>query len=150
MPGIIRDGSEWLRIPVPQIIDDETWNAAQRQMVLNAQRSGRNNKRHKYLLRGMIKCPRCGGSYSGAVSHGVRRYRCSATDRKVSSTGRVCSPGSFKADPVETLVWDAISDALQSPELLKTQFQSQLEDLSSEDRLVAGRGDLQTRLNVGG
>ena len=56
---------EKVYIPVPAIVDGATWGAAQGQLAENAKYSGRNNKRNQYLLRGLIKCPRCGGSYSG-------------------------------------------------------------------------------------
>lgn len=44
---------EVVSIPVPAIVDEETWNAAQSQLKENARYSGRNNKRRRYLLRGL-------------------------------------------------------------------------------------------------
>ena len=142
----MRDESEWIRVPVPQIINAETWFKVQDQLMSNSERSPRNNKRHKYLLRGLIKCPRCDGRYSGAADRGVRRYRCTAADPTVSSTGRRCTPGSFKAEPVEVAVWDAVSDALQQPDLLKRQFQSQLQDLAGEEMTAQERAALGSGL----
>ena len=43
-------------------------------------------------LRGVIRCPPCGATYTGAVQHGYRRYRCTQTDPAVSSTGKWCPP----------------------------------------------------------
>jgi site-specific DNA recombinase len=50
--------------PALAIVDDDTWTKAQQQLAANQRYAGRNNKRHQYLLRGLIKCPRCGGAYT--------------------------------------------------------------------------------------
>ena len=44
----------------------------------------------------------------------------------LSSTGRRCTQRSFKAEPVEDAVWEAIAEALRQPELLKEQYQTEL------------------------
>lgn len=64
-----RPKEEWILIHVPDIVDVGTWEAAQAQLRDNALHSRRNNKRHQYLLRGLIRCPRCGGTYTGAFQH---------------------------------------------------------------------------------
>ncbi len=92
---------EEISIPVPPVVDEATWQMAQAQLVENALQSRRNNKRHHYLLRGLICCPRCGGSYTGYYQHGSRGYRCNRAHWTVSSTGRRCPPGAIPAQPVE-------------------------------------------------
>ena len=59
---------EWITIPVPAIVDEATWDRAQKQLYENSRLSHRNNKKHKYLLWGLIRCPRCRGAYSGLSS----------------------------------------------------------------------------------
>ena len=56
---------EEVSIPVPAIVDEETWQAAQSQLAENRRHSRRNNQRHRYLLRSLIRCPRCGGTIPG-------------------------------------------------------------------------------------
>ena len=53
-----RPQDDWIAIPVPAIVDEPTWNAVQEQLRQNSLHSPRNNKRHQYLLRGLIRCPR--------------------------------------------------------------------------------------------
>ena len=126
-----RSKEEWITIPVPAIVDETTWDRAQKQLYENSRLSHRNNKKHKYLLRGLIRCPRCRGAYSGAVQHGWRRYRCVNQDPSVSSTGKRCSPGSVSADVLEEIVWETVKDALQRPEVLVAEYKRRLKETGS-------------------
>jgi site-specific DNA recombinase len=138
-----RPPEEWVHIPVPALVDDATWYAAQRQLEENSRLSSRNNTRHQYLLRGLIRCPRCGATYTGMPTKKHRIYRCSRTDSALSSTGQKCSPGSIKAAPVEQAVWDAITDALQKPDMLADQYRRQLGEAGAADGVEAEQGRLQ-------
>lgn len=134
-----RPENEWIPIRIPPIVDEPTWEAAQRQLRDNALHSRRNNKRHQYLLRGLVRCPRCGSTYTGAFQHGHRYYRCTRTDPATSSTGKRCPPGAFLAEPVEEIVWEAVSDALQSPEVLAQEYERRLALASSPQSLGVER-----------
>jgi len=128
-----RPEDDHIEIPVPAIVDEDTWDRAQAQLAANAAMSPRNNRRYRYLLKGLIRCPRCGGTYSGAAARGRRRYRCVNDDPAVSSTGKRCSPGSFRADPVEEAVWESVAEALRRPDLLAEQYQRSLVDVGARD-----------------
>ena len=134
-----RPENDWIPIRIPSIVDEPTWEAAQGQLRDNAIHSRRNNKRHQYLLRGLVRCPRCGGTYTGAFQHGHRYYRCTRADPAISSTGKRCPPGAFLAEPVEKTVWEAVSDALQSPEVLAHEYQRRLALASSPQGLEVER-----------
>ncbi len=108
-------------------MDEATWEAAQAQLEENRLNSRRNNQRHQYLLRGLVRCPRCGGNYTGYVQHGSRGYRCGRANWTVSSTGHRCPPGSFPAQPVEEAVWEAVKEALRNPEVLAEEYRRRLE-----------------------
>ncbi|MBV7334970.1 recombinase family protein [Chloroflexi bacterium TSY] len=53
-----RPRSEWVAVPVPVIIDTETFQAAQKQLQANRATARRNTK-FEYLLQGMVYCT-CG------------------------------------------------------------------------------------------
>ena len=126
---------EQIFIPVPPLVGEATWQAAQAQLVENGLHFRRNNKRHQYLLRGLIRCPRCGGTYTGSVQHGHRGYRCNRVHWTASSTGKRCPPGAIPADPVEEVVWEAVRDALQRPEMLVEEYTRRLEASGSATKL---------------
>lgn len=122
----IRPVDEWIRIPVPAVIDESTWEAAQRQLRENFLRSPRNNVRHQYLLRTILRCPKCGATFVGSFSHGKRRYHCNRVDRQNSTDGKRCGAGWVDADPVEEVVWQAITELLHNPEALIDDYRRRL------------------------
>ena len=128
-----RPEEDWIAIPVPSIVSQDLWEAAQAQLKQNSLHSRRNNKRNLYLLRGLIRCCRCGSTYTGATQHGYRRYRCTRADATVSSTGKPCSPGSLSADGIEVAVWDAVTDALKQPQVLIEEYQRRVAANSQAD-----------------
>ena len=58
--------AEWIEIlgVTPAIIASELFEAAQKQLQVNREKSPRNIK-HEYLLHGHIRCRQCGRSYYG-------------------------------------------------------------------------------------
>jgi site-specific DNA recombinase len=50
---------EWIAIPVPAIVSQETFAAAQARLARNRQMARRNNTAHEYLLRGLVSCGQC-------------------------------------------------------------------------------------------
>ena len=70
--------SEWIPIPVPAIIDEATWQAAQKQLQENKDFAKRNLKRD-YLLNGFVTCAKCGRamviSHSGCKKQ-ITYYAC--------------------------------------------------------------------------
>ena len=122
---------EKIAISVPPIIDEATWQAAQVQLEENSRYARRNNQKYQYLLRGLIRCPRCGGNYSGYIQHGSRGYRCARANWTVSSTGQRCAPGSIPAQPVEDAVREAVKGALQQPQLLVEEYTGRLKSTGS-------------------
>ena len=146
-----RPEEEWIIIPVPAIVDESVWDQALAQLSQNSLHSKRNNTSHSYLLRGLIlrgliRCPRCGSTYSGHAVKGICRYRCTQTDSSVSSTGRRCRPGSFTAKPVEQAVWEAVAEALKQPHILIAEYERRLSDLGSVDAIERERKQLSLAL----
>jgi site-specific DNA recombinase len=78
---ITRDKSEWISIPVPAIIDRETWDKAVECRRMNKVTAKRNTK-NEYLLSSIIRCTGCGYAMSGVNYHrggkDYRYYVCSA------------------------------------------------------------------------
>jgi site-specific DNA recombinase len=115
---LLKDRSEWIAVPVPAIIDRETFELAQKQLRSNAENSPRNSK-NEYLLRGMLVCGTCGNKYYGSTS-GLgrpRRYRCRGRggDAYAGSVGR-CLSTIYHADDLEGAVWRALVDYLSDAE----------------------------------
>ena len=75
-----RPRDEWIPVRVPALIDPETWERAQAQLVRNRERAQRHKTHHRDLLRSLLVCGRCGrrmvGTWSaqGGRYIGARRY----------------------------------------------------------------------------
>jgi site-specific DNA recombinase len=72
-----RPQTDWIPVRVPALIDPETWEQAQAQLVRNRERAQRHNTQHRYLLRSLLVCGRCGRRMVGTWStQGGRDYLC--------------------------------------------------------------------------
>ena len=141
-----RPPEEWIPIPVPPIVTEAVWEAAQAQLVQNSLHSRRNNKRRQYLLRGLIRCPRCGSAYIGYGRKDYRGYRCIGAVPESSSTGHRCPPGGIPAGPVEEAVWAAVTEAFQHPDLLLTEYERRLAESSSAGAVGAEQSQITVAL----
>lgn len=93
-------------VQIPQIIDERTFNAAQKMLSSNKKAGGRNKSKYKYLLSGKIKCGKCGGSMCGnyaSVNKKTNEIRCYySCNAKKENKG--CDAKSIQRDLVESLV----------------------------------------------
>ncbi|MEA3340097.1 MAG: recombinase family protein, partial [Chloroflexota bacterium] len=115
---IERDRKEWIPVAVPQIIPAALWEQAQVQLNANKKFSPRNNKRHFYLLRGLLVCGMCGRTLAGRTyASGSVRYYC--TNQGVNrSLAEPCPCLPLDGDIVEPLIWQAVAELLADPQLI--------------------------------
>ncbi len=115
-----RPASEWLPIPVPQIIPPEMFEAAQRKIAENAIKKPRSRRVEYLFLAGRLKCGRCGQALSGYLDRERRWYRCTSQTGLVQGGCR----GRTDADEVERLIWDLIETLLmREPEAFRVELQ---------------------------
>ena len=68
----LKPREEWIAIPVPALIDEETHQRAQAQLARNAALSFRHNTKHHYLLRCLLTCQTCGLAMFGVWQKGIK------------------------------------------------------------------------------
>lgn len=119
---VTRPRSEWIVVPVPAIVSDEVFNAAQQQMESNKTFSKRNTK-HNYLLSGMLFCATCGLRYYGTANgpktkpQGRYRYLCGGIAKNnLFNKVYTCPSTTLNADTMDALVWSRIRDMLVNPD----------------------------------
>ena len=120
--SVRRPRAEWIEIPVPAIIDQATFDAAQHRLRRNQELSSRHCK-HTYLLSGYLNCGRCGRRMTGTAPKGGRRYHCSSVHNTHDPNAQ-CR-GSVAAGALERQVWDAVNRVLQDPELIAAEVARQ-------------------------
>ena len=132
----------WIEVPVPQIIDDETWERTQ---ALKKQRSRRAKRNTKvlYLLQHLLKCGECGHNFhakaqwrTSSIRNGKKyRYDMAVPKRYYKCHGmhslRIkCRDRQYiRAERLEEPVWSEVKRMLQSPDLIVAG----IETLDSQD-----------------
>lgn len=98
----------------PPLVDEETWETAQRQLVDNLKASPRNMKRF-YLLRGIPRCGLCGRTCvgTGRLKEGRSHYVCNG-NRQENRMPR-CPGVRIRAEALEELVWEDIKEFARTP-----------------------------------
>jgi site-specific DNA recombinase len=130
-----RAKEEWIAVPVPAIIEQETWEMARHQLQLNRERAPRNNKVHDYLLKGLAVCGYCQLRMVGhAGTARRRRYLCSRKESLHVSL-HPCPGRTVLADTLEEVVWQSVSALLRDPHLLVEHYQlRQVQDPSTPEQ----------------
>jgi len=155
-----RPREEWIAIPAPALIDEQTWELAQAQLQINRERAGRNNKQHDYLLRSLLVCGHCQVRMTGRAGSRLKpqiRYYC-PRQSSLRAPLDPC-PGRSLAGPlIEDLVWHSVKELLRDPQLLVEQYQlrqgqdygtpQQQEQERLERRLTALKGEEQRLLDA--
>ena len=131
-----RPKEDWIEIPgvTPAIIDDMTFEAAQRQLQLNRQKTVTTPK-HEYLLRGHLRCRQCGRAYTGGIHSrivkGIRyaktRYRCMGKVRVHTPFNR-CANRNWMADALEGMVWAELERYLSNRDLIISELENQRQE----------------------
>lgn len=130
-----------ITVPVPRIVSDELWYAAQDQLVANRIRAKRNVRRF-YLLRSRLTCEcgcRLGGEtevkHKGGTDYIYTIYRCWGDNNKHRE--RRCRIR-LRGKEVDRLAWQWICDIISDEAVLQAAITAQLE------RLRAAASDLET------
>lgn len=123
--NVLRPAEEWIEIPVPAIVSEEIYDAAQRVARNHSYFSPRRAQPGEWLLRRLVVCGHCGvKTYcQGTKKHGgvgeLRYYVCNRR-RSLEAGGpeRACPQPSMRAQALEALVWEHLCKALLRPEIL--------------------------------
>jgi site-specific DNA recombinase len=113
------DPSNWVMVPVPAIVSEEVWEAAQEKMN-KGQKNAFKNTKNEYLLGRRIRC-QCGYCITASVDTNNRKgkvyvYRLYKCNGRSKTSYRSCNLPIIKAPEIEDLVWGWIVTVLQDPE----------------------------------
>jgi site-specific DNA recombinase len=137
----LRSKEDWIAVEVPSLIPVELFEAVQRKLKKNAELSKRNTKR-EYLLSGLLYCSYCGGRMGGHTIHSIPYYRCYHKDNPdrfpvgTDNKPRPCSCPYVRADVIEPVVWDTISELIEDPDLLIRELNKRNADNSQTKEIL--------------
>ena len=126
-----RPPEEWITIPVPAIISEESFQQARERLTENKRFSPRNNKKYEYLLSGLLRCQECGYALYGkpASNSKYKRlyYRCAGQDGHRWTNGRVCSAHPIRVDAMDELVWEQTRRLVEQPDLVMQEYTARVQ-----------------------
>jgi site-specific DNA recombinase len=112
----------WTVVPVPAIVSEQLWEAANRATSSNKTSASRNGG-GKFLLTGMVKCADCGSTFYGAPVQNAKKqctmyqYRCSSRNQpKAKQLELDCHQGTISKALLEGMIWNITRDVLLHPE----------------------------------
>jgi site-specific DNA recombinase len=111
-----RPPEDWIAVPVPQIVAEETFARVQAKLDTN-QQSAMRNTRHEYLLRALVSCGVCRLSCTVRQTQaGYRYYQCRGrTDALRRAQGQRCTARYAPAERLDELVWADLCALLSDP-----------------------------------
>ena len=118
-PGVShapRPPEDWIEVPVPQLVSEETFALVQAKLDANQQSAARNT-RHEYLLRALVSCGTCRLSCTGRQSAaGYCYYLCRGrTEPLRAAQGQRCTARYIPARQLDELVWADLCALLTDP-----------------------------------
>jgi site-specific DNA recombinase len=118
-----RPREEWIKISCPPILDDATFEAAQRVSRDNSKWSPRNLQDQAWLLRGLVRCGGCDTCLNshklGRTTDKVHRYYTCRNKARSGVPGQQrCPERSIRADVLDAFVFEQIKAALLRPTVL--------------------------------
>ena len=134
------DSQEWVFVPVPPLVNERLFRAAQEQLEENRTRARLGRRRLGHLLQGLTCCAICRYAYYGKTTRergpghtlkDYRYYRCSGTDGYRFGGERICTSRQIQAEFLEAAVWREVCDLLRNPEKLERDFKESDNALAS-------------------
>ncbi len=133
-----RPRQEWIEIPVPALISENTFDLAQEQLQKNKQHSPRRTI-EPTLLQGMLVCQHCGYALYRSSTKTTKRklyyYRCLGSDAYRHLKGSVCSNRPIRQDYLDEFVWKEIIHLLDEPALIQSEIDRRMQAARNADPL---------------
>ena len=102
-----RPRQDWIEIPVPALVDEQTFELAQERLAENQRFSSRNTK-EPTLLQGVLVCAQCDYAYYRTSTQTSKRkiyyYRCLGSDDFRHRGKRVCTNRPVRQDYLDELI----------------------------------------------
>ena len=126
----VRPREEWVAIPVPNSGVPREWVDKAREAIKHNKRPSSCGRRFWELSGGILRCAACGCTMQTTAirAHGKNLhfyYRC---PRRVKDGKEGCEYSkNFRADAVEPLMWERVSDLLKTPKKLAAGLDKRME-----------------------
>jgi site-specific DNA recombinase len=124
-----RPREEWIEIPVPALIAEETFGRAQELLHENRVRARRRTIEPS-VVQGLVSCRKCGYALSRTSTRSSARlihyYRCIGSDGWRHLGGPVCENRPVRQDLLDHIVWTEVMRLLEDPALIEQELDRRL------------------------
>ncbi len=121
--------AEWIEIPVPPIVCEETFALAEERLQSNKKHAPRRTVAPS-VVQGLVSCAKCGyGLYRTSTRSSARTihyYRCLGSDGWRRLGGPVCDNRPVRQDLLDEVVWKEIVRLLEDPRLIQDELDRRL------------------------
>ena len=120
----------WIQIPVPALVDEQTFELAQERLQDNQKFSLRRTVEPS-ILQGLVHCAQCGYAlYRTSTRSSARKiyyYRCLGSDAWRYQGRARCDAKPIRLDLLEQTVWDEVAHLLEDPALIQAELTRRVE-----------------------
>ena len=121
---------EWIEIPVPALVSEETFALAQEKLIYNKLHGPRRTIEPS-ILQGLVHCRQCSYAlYRSSARTSARKiyyYRCLGSDAYRHAGKAICDQNPIRQDLLDQLVWTEILRLLEDPTLIQNELNRRLE-----------------------
>jgi site-specific DNA recombinase len=152
--GHQRPREEWIEIPVPALVTEESFACAQELLYQNKIRSRRRTIAPS-VVQGLVSCAKCGYALSRTSTQTSARkihyYKCIGSDSWRKLGGPVCGNGRFiRQELLDQMVWAEVIRLLEEPALIQQELARRLEAARTSDPTAKREQSLQRELTHAG
>jgi site-specific DNA recombinase len=147
-------------IAVPALVDPAVFALVGERLAQNRARHGRPPQHRHVLLRGLIKCDKCGYSYyvkatgkrkAGESAPRQLYYRCAGRDRGRFGGEAICDGPMLRVDRLDAAAWADVRALLLEPARVQQEYERRLgraeAEGGGEERATAKQiGDVRRRI----
>jgi site-specific DNA recombinase len=149
--GHQRPREEWIEIPVPALVTEETFARAQELLYHNKVRSRRRTIAPS-VVQGLVGCAKCGYAFSRTSTQTSARkihyYKCIGSDSWRKLGGPVCDNNQFiRQELLDHIVWNEVIRLLEDPGLIQQELARRLEAARTSDPTRKREQSLQRELS---
>src|SRR6202048_3917627 len=148
--GHERPREEWIEIPVPALVSEDSFARAQELLEQNKIRSRRRTIEPS-IVQGLVSCQKCGYAFARTSTRTSARkihyYKCIGSDGWRKLGGPVCDNGRLvRQDLLDQIVWDEVIRLLEDPTLIQQELDRRLEAARSSNPTKKREQSLQREL----
>src|SRR6202790_2091987 len=135
--GHERPREEWIEIPVPALVSEDSFARAQELLQENKMRSRRRTITPS-IVQGLVSCQKCGYAFSRTSTYTSARkihyYKCIGSEGWRKLGGPVCNNARLvRQDLLDQIVWGEVIRLLEDPTLIQQELDRRLVAARSSD-----------------